>query len=159
MSRHGSTQMRSLVRQTNSEMGRIVFYAALLSALIAGPATAQNLEPAGRVGRVLFAIDLGNTSRTDAGHIQTFLYEVADRPTRQRRYALLAATYDCEARSQSVHIREEFSSLRDPVKTVYRPPLVTSASQSHAVAEQLRVVCGDPRPPGTMDLTTFLRMR
>jgi len=104
------------------EMSRIVFYAALLSALIAGPAAAQNLEPAGQVGRTLFAIDLGNTSRIDAGHVQTVLYEAADRPTRQRQYALLAATYDCEARSRSVHIREEFSSLRDPVKTVYSPP-------------------------------------
>jgi len=140
-------------------MRRIVFHAALSSALIAGSAAAQNLEPAGREGRTLFAIDLGNTSRTDAGQVQTVLYEVADRPTPQRRYALLAATYDCEARSRSVHIREEFSGLRDPVKTVYRPPVVTSASQSPAVAAQLRIVCGDPLPPGTTDLTTFLRMR
>lgn len=140
-------------------MFREVFVSITLAILSNGAASAQALEHAGREGGVRYAIDRENTSRQSDGIVLAQLYEVRDRPRGDEGYALIAAYYDCANGSRSVRVREAFSSRRDPVKTIYSPSQVTFGRDSPAVAEQLRLVCGESRRTGSIDLTEFLRRR
>lgn len=119
---------------------------AWIGVLLAVPSAsaAQSLEPAGRHGGYRYAIDLDNSGRADSTPLRVTIYEVSERRTSGTNYAVLTSHVDCNAGTRIDRIREQFSSRRDPVKTIYDPARVLSVRDNSAVAEQIAVLCQPP---------------
>lgn len=129
------------------------FVPGLLAMSVPHHAAAQVVQPAGREGHSRVAVHVDETFRRADGSVQARLFEVPDVPRRGVRYTLIAADFDCSKRERSLLIREEFSSMRDPVRQVFRPALVTTAVESEAVSQQLLVVCGEARRAASAPMT------
>lgn len=117
----------------------------LLVATLPAYAAAQVVEPAGREGNARIAVHVDETFRRADGSIQARLFEIPDASRNGVRYAIISADYDCSKRERSLLLREEFSSMRDPVRQVFQPARVARDANSAAVAQQLLVLCDEAR--------------
>lgn len=151
----GSILKRSPAPATRASMRSSLIFALAGSALLPSVVNAQNFEPAGRENGARVAVDRSVTFQRDDGSTHASLIEVP-RQTSGRRYALVAADFDCANGRRTVFSRTEFSTRRDPIQTVFDPPLVVDAAASPAVAEQARVVCGSRARVGSVTLREFV---
>lgn len=116
--------------------------AGLVSVLLASPAMAEFWVPAGfeRGQQVFLQLD-GMTGDKASPFTAVLASFPRSWPANHHRYTVWIAEFDCQARTRSVKSVAQYSSDRDPERSVVdgRP----AGESDPAVAAQLNTVCGD----------------
>lgn len=155
MSRNGLIRKRRVVPKVEVKMNAYSLSVALFL-LIASPTFAQNFEPAGTEAGSRIAIDRSMTFRRDDGLVQSVVLTVPPQTSRDVRYALLTADFDCGKGGRKITSRTEFSSRRDPVHILLNRSPAATFEIGPQIAEQVQVVCASGSRTGSVSLFEFV---